>query len=82
MFLLSSIIQLVHSIYPTICCSDKDCIKVPCIELIKQSDGTVKYLDMIFSSDMIQKPLDYACHVCFTADLVPRCIFFALPGIS
>lgn len=82
MSVLSSLIRLAHSIYPYACCSDKDCKPVPCNELILQSDGTVKYLDMIFTKDMIQAPLDSACHICYTITHIPHCVFFAMPGIS
>ena len=79
MSLLTNIITLIHSWYPPACCGGSDCKPIPCKELIPQADGTFKYLDLIFSSDMVKGSIDGMCHVCISAAHAPLCMFIP-PG--
>lgn len=64
-----------HSWYPSWCCSDQDCLPVPCEDLLTQGDGSVIYDGITFAKEMVKESKDQFCHVCMTAARTPLCLF-------
>ena len=74
----SNLFLLIHSWYPTYCCSGQDCRPVPCDQLIEQQDGTVLYQGIKFLANTIHPSQDALCHVCYTLSSTivnPICAF-------
>lgn len=75
-----SIITLVHSWYPTRCCSGTDCKPVPCDSLDETQTG-INYTDehgkvYEFSKSQINPSEDQYCHVCiYPSTDRPLCVF-------
>ena len=66
-----------HEWYPTYCCSEQDCKQVLCSYIEPLSNGTYKFLDLIFKT-ATPSP-DNACHVCINATNEPKCLFIPMP---
>lgn len=76
---IDQLITLVHSWYPSECCSEKDCKPVPCTDLLEQSNGTWLYDTMVFRLDQVKPSLDGLCHACFNDyTMKPLCLFIQM----
>lgn len=74
--MFQDLIQKIHSWYPASCCSDKDCMPIPCDKLLEQNDGSILYEGIRFAANQIHPSLDAMCHVCFDpTSLTPYCVF-------
>ena len=76
------LLTLVHSWYPSNCCSGQDCFPVLCSSLKQILNGAIEYTtdwyQWIFSNSMIHISPNDQCHVCIYQGN-PRCVFLT-PG--
>lgn len=71
-------IILIHSWYPSECCSEVDCKPIRCDELIEGPNGTFLYQGLTFLKEKVFTSLDAQCHVCIRElgdTLIPLCAF-------
>ena len=77
---LLAAVLLAHEWYPTECCSDHDCYKVPCSEIVL-SGGNYHYKNLSWPQGTERSSPDGFCHVCVSPTLQkPLCIFLDSPN--
>jgi len=74
--LVSSLVMklyiLAHSWYPASCCSNQDCVSVPCHQIVETAKGfAFNGLD----AQSVYASKDNFCHACVTASNVLKCLF-------
>ena len=68
---------LAHNWYPANCCSDKDCIPIPCDQIIETVKG-YSYKGLEFATSSVYPSLDQFCHACINNFGMPLCLFIQM----
>ena len=71
---LIPIVAMAHGWYPPDCCSGRDCLPIPCDQLVEQDNGNWLYNQLVFLKQNVKPSLDKFCHICMPNG-VPGCAF-------